>query len=45
FFHPPQRTVPFRNGLLNTRTKHTIAQDRLVVAEQRLLDAERRKST
>ncbi|CAF3070804.1 unnamed protein product [Rotaria socialis] len=45
FFHPPHRTVPFRNGLLDTRTKHTIAQDRLVVAEQRLIDAERRKST
>ncbi|CAF0760937.1 unnamed protein product [Rotaria sp. Silwood1] len=44
FFHPPQRTVPFHNGLLDTRTKHTIAQDRHVVAEQRLLDAERRKS-
>jgi hypothetical protein len=29
---------------LDTRTKHTIAQDRLVVAEQRILDAERRKS-
>jgi hypothetical protein len=29
---------------LNTRTKHTIAKDRLVVAEQRILDAERRKS-
>ena len=30
---------------MDTRTKHTIAQDRLIVAEQRILDAERRKST
>ena len=44
FFRPPQRSVPFHNGLLDTRTKHTIAQDRLVVAEQRILEAERRKS-
>ncbi|UJR35459.1 hypothetical protein I4U23_028215 [Adineta vaga] len=44
FFHPPHRTVPFHNGLLDTRTKHTVAQDRLVVAEQRILDIERRKS-
>ncbi|CAF1379869.1 unnamed protein product [Adineta ricciae] len=44
FFHPPHRTVPFHNGLLNTRTKHTVAQDRLVVAERRMLDVERRKS-
>jgi hypothetical protein len=29
---------------LDIRTKHTIAQDRLIVAEQRILDAERRKS-
>jgi hypothetical protein len=29
---------------LDIRTKHTIAQDRFVVAEQRILDAERRKS-
>jgi hypothetical protein len=29
---------------LDIRTKHTIAQDRLIVAEQRLLEAERRKS-
>ncbi len=29
---------------MDTRTKHTIAQDRLVVAEQRALDVERRKS-
>ncbi len=29
---------------MDIRTKHTIAQDRLVVAEQRILDAERRKS-
>jgi hypothetical protein len=29
---------------LDIRTKHIIAQDRLVVAEQRILDAERRKS-
>ena len=44
FFHPPQRTVPCHNGLLDTRTKHTIAQDRWLVAEQRTLEAERRKS-
>jgi len=29
---------------LDIRTKHTIAQDRHIVAEQRILDAERRKS-
>lgn len=29
---------------MDTRTKHTIAQDRWIVAEQRLLEAERRKS-
>jgi len=29
---------------LDIRTKHTIAQDRLIVAEHRILDAERRKS-
>ncbi|CAF1208149.1 unnamed protein product [Adineta steineri] len=45
FFRPPQRTVPFHNGLLDIRTKHTKAQDRLVVAEQRLVDVERRKSS
>ena len=30
--------------MLDTRTKHTIAQDRLIVAEHRTLEAERRKS-
>ncbi len=30
---------------MDTRTKHIIAQDRLVVAEQRILDVERRKSS
>lgn len=29
---------------MDTRTKHTIAQDRWIVAEQRTLEAERRKS-
>jgi hypothetical protein len=29
---------------LDIRTKHTIAQDRLVIAEQRIVEAERRKS-
>jgi hypothetical protein len=29
---------------LDTRTKHIVAQDRLVVAEKRTLDVERRKS-
>lgn len=29
---------------MDTRTKHTIAQDRFIVAEQRLINAERRKS-
>ncbi len=29
---------------MDTRTKHTVAKDRLVVAEQRILDVERRKS-
>ncbi len=30
---------------MNTRTKHTVAQDRLIVAEQRFLDVERKKSS
>jgi hypothetical protein len=30
---------------LDIRTKHTIAQDRFIVAEQRILNAEKRKST
>lgn len=29
---------------MDTRTKHTVAQDRLIVAEQRIVEAERRKS-
>jgi hypothetical protein len=29
---------------LDTRTKHTVAKDRLIVAEQRIIDIERRKS-
>ncbi len=29
---------------MDTRTKHTVAKDRLIVAEQRILDVERRKS-
>lgn len=31
--------------MLDTRTKHTVAKDRLIVAEQRLVDVERRKSS
>ena len=30
---------------MDTRTKHTVAQDRLIVAEKRTLDLERRKSS
>lgn len=33
------------NGLIDTRTKHTVAQDRWAVAEQRTLDVERQKSS
>ncbi|CAF1109667.1 unnamed protein product [Adineta steineri] len=44
FFHPSQRTVSCNNGLLDIRTKHIIAKDRLNVAEQRILDIEERKS-
>ncbi|CAF1321085.1 unnamed protein product [Adineta ricciae] len=44
FFHPPQRTVSCHNGLLDTRTKHIVARDRLAVAHQRAVESERRKS-
>ncbi|CAF1004374.1 unnamed protein product [Rotaria magnacalcarata] len=44
YFRPSQRTVFSHNGFLNTRTKRTIAKDRLVVAEQRALEIERQKS-
>ena len=33
------------NGLLDTRTKHIVAHDRWIVAEQRTLDVERQKSS
>ncbi|CAF0849170.1 unnamed protein product [Adineta ricciae] len=44
FFHPPHRTVSCHNGLLDTRTKHIVARDRLAVAHQRAVESERRKS-
>ncbi|CAF3403002.1 unnamed protein product [Rotaria socialis] len=44
FFRASHRTVVSHNGFLNTRTKRTIAKDRLIVAEQRALEIERQKS-
>ncbi|CAF0880844.1 unnamed protein product [Rotaria sordida] len=45
FFRPTQRPVVTNNGLLDSRTKRIIAQDRLIIAEQRILNVERQKST
>ncbi|CAF2779747.1 unnamed protein product [Rotaria sp. Silwood2] len=44
FFRPTKRPIFTNNGLLDSRTKRIIAQDRLTVAEQRIVDVERRKS-
>ncbi|CAF0891807.1 unnamed protein product [Rotaria sp. Silwood1] len=44
FFRPTKRPVFTHNGLLDSRTKRIIAQDRLIVAEQRILNVEKQKS-
>ncbi|CAF0944043.1 unnamed protein product [Didymodactylos carnosus] len=44
FFHPPQRSVAYKDALLDIKTKRIIAQDRTVIEQERTVALERRRS-